>query len=1365
MLEVSQNFKNDLISFNQKLKPVLIITDADNDILFTLTQDKDNLFDNSGNLIRTINCISKVSNVKISTEFDSKKLKINRLRCTLYNYYDINTKLTEYINTGIIGKNLLMFYKSPSTNVIDLQDQLQKPNCPLIYSGEINRFQSDDSTINISVEDKTQIKIADKSVPYLSFDKLPLEQREKVLPDYRDNDNVVPMTFGAVDKAPVLPYLENNNDRVLNLLLDFHPTASNYKTAKIPKLLVDPPKGNFCLYVKKDEDYIILDHDEKTVYDQTSKFSKLQLYSFNFSEQNYLFPSIRQTNDTIGNIWEYNGFSERLVDSAYASDGAILNAQGILAEDLNNQNFQRLEKINDNNNFEKKWYRQTGIYNSGDNIINDNFYGFATGVKYYGTDSIGGAGRWIILKLSKGISNNLISIDSPDITGNTFFMADWELYQHPNRQNVPNNASLGSSATDNVTRTGFFIAPLSADVWKDGLTYGDEQNQKQSDLNRLLLQTDEDKQLLDDDNALLELYAPKFDAYLNAPMFLMRNEPTAGGSNYWGTYNYSQLYDFHEYRKIQGLYYGIDNDTEEKHNADEHDLVAIFEYFPPYWEGSKAYQQGLRMDNIALLHSVAIENLQEEEIYASIVGRKNNFFTEQLESTQTIDTDVNIDNIIYNSDGSQIDENILLNGLYETVNNVLNAALEEDVAYFERARTTVLRIYVSADVGSGGTNFSELKFGNEFDAQVALNEILSISYSNINYNAPILNNNLLLESIIWKVITSPLLVYDLTGATTDGVSYNNLFNQFNDAGSGSINYEFLIQNQDFIKSVCAKIYQYILQKDIDYNNFVFQYANKDGIQNIDITDSVNTLMQNKNWNDYTNNNVDEYFNNMLLYFDDLIFALCESIRQGVLPFQYNESILSFNLDAEEIFIDNYQPTADFLASFNFNTANYLSANFPILTGFLDEDNIQFILTEINTEVVDYAQAQIQGLIGQSLLTNGVIEKPSDIVMNILVNEMGYGKLNTNEVLGQDIITPDYTKFDMDSIIESREVHQYFKMGFSVKEKTEGKKLIEEVLKESQSYPRFTSDGKFGLLTIKQSYTYEDIDKIIDINDIISYKFEQTKREDITTSVKMLYRFDYGQDKYTSIYETNINEIDSMLEYQRDGFNSYNIDPVDSHKEIELKYHTDKSSVVKFSNYTILNNCNPHNVVNLKLPLNYMDLAVGDKIHLPLINNEKVFNTDYSKVSFKNGQAIYPLWLIMETNIGTDSISLKAVQLHYLGLDSNHKFVMPNEEYVVRGNTKQFSNFNFTNGEPIPNTNYDSLANQDNGIETPFFDLNNDGLINVVDISVLIQHITGGKQLTQKQKDKLVFNGDGTPKQFAETIDVIDVVSMVNIILG
>ena len=60
------------------------------------------------------------------------------------------------------------------------------------------------------------------------------------------------------------------------------------------------------------------------------------------------------------------------------------------------------------------------------------------------------------------------------------------------------------------------------------------------------------------------------------------------------------------------------------------------------------------------------------------------------------------------------------------------------------------------------------------------------------------------------------------------------------------------------------------------------------------------------------------------------------------------------------------------------------------------------------------------------------------------------------------------------------------MGFSVDKKTDGKKLIEEILKESKSYPKFTSDGKFSLITIKNKYTYNDIKKIIDEIDILKY---------------------------------------------------------------------------------------------------------------------------------------------------------------------------------------------------------------------------------------------------------------------------------------
>ena len=44
-----------------------------------------------------------------------------------------------------------------------------------------------------------------------------------------------------------------------------------------------------------------------------------------------------------------------------------------------------------------------------------------------------------------------------------------------------------------------------------------------------------------------------------------------------------------------------------------------------------------------------------------------------------------------------------------------------------------------------------------------------------------------------------------------------------------------------MKSIFAKIYQYVLQKDIDYNNFTFNYYSgvTQNVENIDITDSIN----------------------------------------------------------------------------------------------------------------------------------------------------------------------------------------------------------------------------------------------------------------------------------------------------------------------------------------------------------------------------------------------------------------------------------------------------------------------------------------------------------------------------------------------
>ena len=291
--------------------------------------------------------------------------------------------------------------------------------------------------------------------------------------------------------------------------------------------------------------------------------------------------------------------------------------------------------------------------------------------------------------------------------------------------------------------------------------------------------------------------------------------------------------------------------------------------------------------------------------------------------------------------------------------------------------------------------------------------------------------------------------------------------------------------------------------------------------------------------------------------------------------------------------------------------------------------------------------------------------------------------------------------------------------------------------------------------LKSMRTYREV---IKLNDIISYSFKQTKREDILTSVKMFYRYDYGQKKYYHYHEQ---KTEDLLDGYT-GLEMYNLDPTDSHKDINLKYHSDRLTVEDFAQYTLLNNCNPHNMVEMTLPLNYMNLSVGDKIHIPLINNEKIFNIDYSKVDFLNGQPIYPLWMIMETNVGTTSVKIKAYQLHYLGVDGNHQFEMPDTEYEVIGNTSEFSNYTYPNGNQVPNWNYNPNANVESGFQIPYFDVTGDGVINVNDIIAVVNHITGNSQLNNTQKERLKYNSNGVLKT-DNIINVGDLVSLVNII--
>ena len=118
MQNLSKYFKQDILSADQNLKPIIRLTNADGVYYFGL--DNETIIVDNEN-INAIPCIQNVSNVKVSTDFDSKRLKINRLRISLFNHYDVKTKLTEYLSTNIISlfvlhKTLFMFL---ITSIVD----------------------------------------------------------------------------------------------------------------------------------------------------------------------------------------------------------------------------------------------------------------------------------------------------------------------------------------------------------------------------------------------------------------------------------------------------------------------------------------------------------------------------------------------------------------------------------------------------------------------------------------------------------------------------------------------------------------------------------------------------------------------------------------------------------------------------------------------------------------------------------------------------------------------------------------------------------------------------------------------------------------------------------------------------------------------------------------------------------------------------------------------------------------------------------------------------------------------------------------------------------------------------------------------
>ena len=423
--------------------------------------------------------------------------------------------------------------------------------------------------------------------------------------------------------------------------------------------------------------------------------------------------------------------------------------------------------------------------------------------------------------------------------------------------------------------------------------------------------------------------------------------------------------------------------------------------------------------------------------------------------------------------------------------------------------------------------------------------------------------------------------------------------------------------------------------------------------------------------------------------------------------------------------------------------------------------------------------------------NGLITNPIAIIRHLVEQELGFDAIDEE----------DYT--------EAFNEHLNWKFGFTVNEKIGAKELIEDIAKSTKCFPKFRNDGTFGFNVIKDEYSSNGL--LIKNDDVISYSFKKTKPEQIYNKIDVQYKKDYAEGSYLKRTETI--EVDGDY---------YGLD--DSYLEFESDYIRDDATANNLASFLTQNYKNDHLMFNLKLPLKYINLEVGDLVEFESLFGMKAYGIDYTEISEVNGQERYPLFMITSTQKNLDSVSIECMQLHNLTGDevedvivgdNGEQAIIPayyfsltqdgnNLQLVFEKDDNGVLLFNFTDlSEIFIANNYIHLSNDgatkylfkiesivdnvlvldqipaqgfandfesliteqdltitnyDVAIPTLLGDVNNDGVLNVLDIVLITNAILGTIQLTPNEVARADMNEDGG-------LNVLDIVDLVYRILN
>ena len=390
----------------------------------------------------------------------------------------------------------------------------------------------------------------------------------------------------------------------------------------------------------------------------------------------------------------------------------------------------------------------------------------------------------------------------------------------------------------------------------------------------------------------------------------------------------------------------------------------------------------------------------------------------------------------------------------------------------------------------------------------------------------------------------------------------------------------------------------------------------------------------------------------------------------------------------------------------------------------------------------------------------LIENPADVMYHFLEKEL------------EAVNIVDRESWDL-----TRTINNDIKLSFSLKEKINSKILIENISKNTKIFPKFKSNGSFSYSYI--SDIYNSSNQTIKISDLIAFKFTRTASEDIRTLVNVKYKKDYETDDYTKEtgycdgYDFFGNGEDGREVYKNSDWTNQGYDysylglkRTDNILEFESDFIRDHDSAVALRNYIYLLNCNQHTIIKCTLPLKYIKLEVGDVVDFDsLYNNLKAFGEDYTQENTRNGQIIFPYFIITSATKSSSNIKIECMQLHKLQGDfsAGKGSLSRRSELGVIGTSGDFAN----PGEPNSHITLDDISimediivgignNYTTSLQKLSADLSGDGSITQWDLNTLEMIFNDELEWSQGALGDLNEDGD---------VNVVDVIALVNYILG